>query len=110
MIASIDVKTKDNKIYSIPDINIFSKYPESTMWQMFTNNDLDMFILSYLTYETLDAIVVFHERNIWPHKPRIANVHDPFDFLDLPRFPTAYNSEDEDNDEWWNYSDNEYDY
>lgn len=107
--ASIDVETKDDKTYSIPDLNIFSKYPESTIWQTLTDGGLDMFFMfirSYLTYETLDAIVVFHERDVWPHKPRIEDVHDPFDFLGLPRFPTVYNSEDEDgfmssDDEWW---------
>lgn len=99
MIATIDVETKDNKIYTIPDLNIFSKYPESAMWQTLTDGGLDMFfmfVLSYLTYDTLGAIVVFHERDVWPYNPWIEDVHDPFDFLGLPRFPTMYNSEDED--------------
>jgi hypothetical protein len=118
MIAIIDVKTKDNKTYTIPDLNIFSKYPESVMWQTLTDGGLDMFqifILSYLTYETLDTIVVFYERDIWPRKPRIDDVYDPFDFLGLPRVLTVYNSDDEitfmflwwDN---WQRSDDEYDF
>lgn len=42
------------------------------MWQTLMDGGLDMlfmFVLSYLTYDTLDAIVVFHERDVWPCKP-----------------------------------------
>ena len=114
MISTIDVVTKGYKTYTIHDLNIFSKYPESAMWQILTDGGLDMFfmfILSYLTYETLDSIMIFYESDVWPTKPRIEDVHDPFEFLGLPRFPTVYNSEDEDGfisseDEW----DDEYDF
>ena len=119
MIASIDVETKDNKTYPLHDLALFSKYPESAMWQTLTDGGLDMFfafVSTYLTHDTLDSIVVFHERDVWPSKPRIDDVHDPFDFLRLPRFPTVYNSEEEDgfissDGGWdWDDSDEEYDY
>lgn len=118
MIGSIDVETKDDKTYTIPDLGIFSKYPEFAMWQTLTDGGLEMFFMfvpSYLTYDTLDAIVVFNERDVWPYKPRIEDVHDPFDFLGLPRFPAVYNSEEEDgfissDNEWWDDSDDEYEF
>lgn len=97
--GGVDVETMDKKTYTVHDLTLFSQHPESVMWQTLEDGGLEMFqmfVLSCLTHRTLDAIVTFHERGVWPYKPCIEGVYDPFVFLGLPGFPTAYDSEDED--------------
>lgn len=104
---TIELITVDNIIIElqIEDLYFFSKYPDSTLWQIYENdglNEFKNFIKTYITKTLFVAIVYFYNYDKWPHPISISNIFDAYNFLNLPSISqqvyddTCYDSESSD--------------